>query len=72
MTELLEQAFAAACKLPPQEQDALAGCLLRELESERRWAEAFAGSQDALATLAAEALSEHRAGDTRELDPDRL
>jgi len=72
MTELLEQAFAAAGKLSAQEQDALAHWLLRELESENRWAAAFAGSQDALAALASQALSEHRAGATEPLDPDGI
>lgn len=68
MTQLLEQAFAKAAKLSPQEQDALADWLLRELESESRWKKRFADSQDALTELAAEALSEHRAGKTQPLD----
>lgn len=72
MTKLLEQAFAAACKLPPQEQDALADWLLKGLESENRWTKSFAGSQDVLSILANEALSEHREGKTQKLDPDQL
>lgn len=56
MTELLERAFAAAARLPDQEQDSVASFLLAELESERRWTEAFAASQDKLAALADEAL----------------
>lgn len=72
MTKLLEQAFAKASKLPPEEQDALADWLLHELESENRWNKLFAGSQDALADLAAEALAEHRAGKTQALDPDAI
>lgn len=65
MTALLEKAFAEAAKLAPEEQDALAEQLLADLESERRWAEAFAGSQDELARLADEATAEFRRGQTR-------
>ena len=72
MTKLLEQAFAEASKLPPQEQDALADWLLAELESEKRWGRLFADSQDGLSKLAAEALAEHQRGQTQELDPDQL
>ena len=72
MTNLLEQAFAKASNLPPQEQDALADWLLRELESENRWKNLLAGSQDLLAKLAEEALAEHRAGQTQELNPDQI
>lgn len=62
MTQLLEQAFAAAAKLPDQEQDAFASLLLAELDSERRWSAAFAASQDQLSSLADEALREYEAG----------
>ena len=68
----LEHAFAEAAKLSPSEQDALAELILQELTSERRWAEAFEGSQDKRERLADEALKEHRAGQTHPLDPDRL
>ena len=37
MTELLEEAFAKAGRLPDHEQDAFARWLIDELESERRW-----------------------------------
>lgn len=71
MTQLLERAFAAASKLPEQEQDAVASFLLAELESERRWTEAFAASHDQLAALAKEALREFEAGKTELMDLDR-
>jgi len=71
MTRLLEKAFEEAAKLPPEEQDALAGALLMDLASEERWGKAF-DTTDALDRLADEALEEHRAGRTRLLDPDRL
>ncbi|MCI0439076.1 MAG: hypothetical protein L0177_08080 [Chloroflexi bacterium] len=72
MTELLEKAFAEASKLPEDEQEALAAWILEELASERRWAESFARSQDALAKLADEAVAEHLRGETEELNPENL
>jgi hypothetical protein len=72
MTKLLEKAFAEAAKLPDDDQDALAEAVLAELASERRWDELFASSSELLSELAEEALSEHRAGRTKPLDPDRL
>lgn len=70
MTALLEKAFSRASALPEEEQDALAALLLEEMGDEARWDAAFAGSQDTLAALAADAMEEHRAGETRDLDPD--
>jgi hypothetical protein len=72
MTKLLQQAFDTASRLPPEEQDAFAKWILYELESEQRWNELFASSQDMLAKMADEALAEHRAGKTLPLDPDTL
>ena len=72
MTRLLEQAIAAITKLPDAEQDALARALLDEVGAEERWDARFAQSGESLADLAAEALTEHRAGRTQPLDPDRL
>ena len=72
MTKLLEKAFAEAVKLPKREQDKLAKWLLAELESERRWDQAFASSADQLAQLAEEALKEHRKGRTKPLNPEQL
>lgn len=72
MTTLLEKAFAEAVKLPKKEQDKLAKWLLAELELEGRWDESFARSTGRLGQLAKEALSEHRKGRTKPLDPERL
>jgi hypothetical protein len=58
MTRLLEKAFEEASKLPEDAQDALAEVLLNDLASEERWTEASAKSQDKLALLAKEALTE--------------
>lgn len=68
----LEQAFAEAAKLPLAEQEALAAFILEEIASERRWTQAFANTDAALARLADEALDEHRDGRTRPLDPGQL
>ena len=72
VTPTLEHAFAEAAKLPASEQEALGQWILAELESERRWDEAFAASADLLAELADEALAEHRAGLTEPFEPDDL
>ncbi|MEM1042053.1 MAG: hypothetical protein AAGI91_05430 [Bacteroidota bacterium] len=72
MTTLLEKAVARAAELTDEQQDALATLLLEEIEDEARWDAAFAGSQDLLSQMAAEAMEEHRAGETRDLDPDTL
>jgi hypothetical protein len=68
MTKLLEKAFEKASTLPERDQDAVGEWLLSELESEARWAKLFAGSQDSLSKLAAEALEEHRKGETEDLN----
>lgn len=72
MTTLFEKAIAKASELPDNQQDALATLLLEEIEDEARWDAAFADSQDLLARMAAEAMEEHRAGQTLDLDPDTL
>jgi hypothetical protein len=68
MTELLERAFAEASNLPAEEQDELARHLLEDLAAEEKWDQAFANSQDQLATLADEALVEFDQGETRPLE----
>ena len=67
MTESLEKAFTEAAKLPATEQEALAAFLLEELASEKKWEKQFAGSQDELANLAREAISEFKAGKTKSM-----
>ena len=72
MTKLLEKAFSAVAELPDEEQDAMAGVILDELEDERRWDEAFARSSDALGVLAGRALDRLRKGETEPLNPAAL
>lgn len=71
-TQLLERAFAEAAKLPDRDQDALAALVMEELESEKKWDNAFANSQDVLAEMAEQALAEHKKGETRPLNADAL
>ena len=72
MTRLLEKAFEAVSKLPPQEQDIIAIQMLEEMDSEKQWQSQLGSSQDVLEALADEALKEHRAGKTQDLNPKRL
>ena len=41
VTDLLEEAFAKAARLPDDEQDAFARWLMDEIESERRWSQSW-------------------------------
>jgi hypothetical protein len=72
MTPLLHQAFTAAATLPAAEQDALAAWVLAELNTEDDFDRALTESGGKLSRLADEALAEYRAGQTVELDPERL
>ncbi len=69
MSHLMQEALAEIQKLPEQEKENFAAWILAELTSEKRWMTAFAKSEDVLAQLADEALSEHRAGLTQPLNP---
>jgi len=62
MTKLLEEAFAAASRLSPSDQDALAAAILAEMQAEPRWQSSFARSGEVLPKLAREAVEEYRAG----------
>jgi hypothetical protein len=72
MTTLLQRAFTEAAKLSESEQEVLASRLLAELAAEDDFDRAITDSSGKLATLANEALAEHRAGQTEPLDPERL
>lgn len=72
-SELLQRAFDKLSELPEYEQDEIAGRIISLFESDaRRWDAAFARSIETLDKLAAEAISEYRAGRTEPLDPDKL
>jgi len=72
MNDLLQKAFSRASALPTDKQERFARFLLAELESEQKWSELFPRpeSGELLDRLADEALSDHRTGRTRLLDPD--
>jgi aspartate/glutamate racemase len=72
MTKLLKQAIAKIKTLSADQQDSIAQIILEELEDEHRWDDSFARSEDLLAELAAEAMTEHRAGKSQELNPETL
>ncbi|MBX7131910.1 MAG: hypothetical protein K1X67_04435 [Fimbriimonadaceae bacterium] len=65
MSDTFTQAFQIASKLPPKDREALGALLLQEMQSDKRWSELFASSQDLLSKLADEALAEHKAGKTK-------
>lgn len=70
MTKLLEKAIKEVSQLPEDEQDTFAALILEEMASEERWTEAFGKSQDQLAKLAEEAITEFRSGRTSPLSFD--
>lgn len=72
MTQLLEQALAEVQKLPDTTQDAIAAMILEEIADERRWNEAFAGSQDQLGRLADRVREDIRSGRVKEVGVDEL
>ena len=65
MSGTFNQAIEMASKLPEKDLEALGALLLREMQSEKRWAKLFKGSQNQLSKLADEALAEHKAGKTK-------
>jgi hypothetical protein len=70
MTALLEKAIERASALPKREQEAIGALILEEIASESRWDAQFAGSQDALARLADEAVAEFNEGKTLPFEKD--
>jgi hypothetical protein len=72
MTTLLEQAFAKAAELTTAEQDVLASRLMAELAEEDEFDRAIAQTSGKLVSLARQALAEHQASLTEELDPESI
>ena len=68
MTKLLEKAFKEASKLPKLGQNAFAKWVMDELETESKWQETFASSEDILDKLADQALEEYKAGKSKILN----
>ena len=67
MTKLLEKAMNRVSKLPDKAQDEIAQIIINEIESEKKWDLKFAKTQGLLEGMALTALSENRAGKTRDL-----
>ncbi len=59
VTKLLQTAIEKLSKLPDKEQDVYAHFIIDELDAERQWEAALAGTQDQLAGMAEEAVREH-------------
>ena len=72
MTQLLEKAFSEASALPEIQQNILARWIIEELLAEKKWDVLFSESEDELAALADEALSEYEQGKTQILNFDNL
>ncbi len=72
MSNLLDEAYAEAKKLPEGDQEAIGAWLLAEISSERRWDELFARPSPIIERMADEGSGAHRSGKTLPLDPDTL
>ncbi|MEA2329362.1 MAG: hypothetical protein QOE68_4321 [Thermoanaerobaculia bacterium] len=72
MTNLLDEAYAAAKELPEEEQEAIGAVLLAEIDADRRWEELLAQPSDVIERMAEQALEHYRLGETLPLDPDAL
>ncbi|MEA2413824.1 MAG: hypothetical protein QOI58_481 [Thermoanaerobaculia bacterium] len=72
MSNLLDEAYAAAKKLPEEDQDAIGAVLLAEIDANRRWDELLAQPSEVIERMADRALEHHRLGLTLPLDPEDL
>ena len=72
MTQQLENAIKKLAKLPEKEQNVMARWIMEEINSDKKWDELFADSEDGLKTLAKEALDDFDKGKTKTLDVNKL
>jgi len=72
MTTLLSQVFDKAAKLPEAVQEQIALQLLEDMDSELKWEQTFANSQEQLAKLADKALEDFKAGRVKKMGFDEL
>jgi hypothetical protein len=72
MTRLMEKAVEALRSLPEEQQDAVAGFVLSEIEEDHRWATTSLKHADNLRKLADEAKEDFQAGRSSVLDPENL
>ena len=68
MTRLLEDALRRVVKLSEEEQNTIASQILQTLEDEEAWGKLLGRNPAKPSKLAANALDEHRRGETRPLD----
>lgn len=70
MTTLLKKAIEELSNLPEEKQDFYAQEILDSLEGDEKWDALFADprSETLLSQMAAKALEEYKAGETRPLD----
>ena len=69
MNALLEKAIKKISRLPEQDQEALAGLILAELEAEEGWNARFAATEDRLGELVRRAREEADAEGALPYDP---
>jgi hypothetical protein len=72
MTNLLDEAYAAAKELLEEEQEAIGAVLLAEIDADRRWEELLSQPSEVVERMIDKALENHRLGKTLPLDPDTL
>lgn len=72
MTTLLSKAFNKAAKLPENLQELLAQQLIEDIESELKWEQTLAESQEKLEKLADKALEDFKAGRVKKMGFDEL
>jgi hypothetical protein len=68
MSRLLEDALRKVSELSEDEQNAIASQILETIEDEEAWEELLRKNAAKVRGLAAKALDEHHAGETRSLD----
>lgn len=68
MTKLLELALNKLQAATEEDQNLVAIMILKVLAKEEAWNKSFADSQDLLEKMASEAIEEHLAGETIELE----
>ena len=72
MTTLLETAFEKASALSDIEQNVFAKMFIEEIESEKRWDNAFSESEDLLSQMADSALDDLKDNNTTPLTQKQL
>ena len=72
VTPALQRVFDEASKLPEREQEFIAAVVMEQIESERRWDELFAKSQDMLDKLDDEAQRHIDAGRLTPIDAENM